>query len=89
MPEFLVELYVSKTNCGDVAAGAERLGRAAAELTAEGSPVRVMRSIFVPEDDTCYVLTEAATAELVRDAASRAAVAVERVVEATYDSDHR
>ena len=89
MNEFLLELYVSKTNCAAVEVGAERLGRAAAELTTEGTPVRVLRSIFVSEDETCFVLVEADTAENVRDIAHRASLPFERVVEATVDIEPR
>ena len=85
MNEYLVELYVSKTNCAAIAAGAELLGRAADELTAEGTPVRLVRTIFVPEDETCFVLVEAPTPEAVRETAQRAALPLERVVEATID----
>jgi hypothetical protein len=85
MTEFLVELYVSKTDCACVEAEWERLNRAAAELTAEGRPVRLVRSIFVPEDETCFVLVEATAAETAREIARRAAVAFERVVEATVE----
>ena len=85
MNEFLVELYVSKTDCAAVAVGADRLSRAAAELTVEGRPVRLVRSIFVPEDETCFLLVEAATAETVLETARRAALPLERVVEATVD----
>ena len=85
MTEFLVELYVSKTDREAIGAGWEALNRAAAGLTAEGRPVRLVRSIFVPEDETCFVLVEAATAETVRETARRAALACERVVEATVD----
>jgi hypothetical protein len=85
MTEFLVELYVSKTNCAAIGVEWARLNRAAAELTDEGRPVRLLRSIFVPEDETCFLLVEAATAENVRETARRAALACERVVEATVD----
>jgi hypothetical protein len=85
MTEFLVELYVSKTNCAAVAVEAERLERAAAELTAEGRPVRLLQSIFVPEDETCFLLVEAATTENVRETARRAALRIERVVETAAD----
>jgi hypothetical protein len=86
MNEYLVELYVSKTNCAAVAVEAERLGRAAAELTAEGRPVRLVQSIFVPEDETCFLLVEAATTENVRETARRAALRIERVVETAADT---
>jgi hypothetical protein len=88
MSEFLLELYIAKTNSAAVAAGAERLSKAAAELSVEGTSVRVVRSIFVAEDETCYVLIEAATAEAVRDIATRAALPFERVVEATDDIEY-
>jgi hypothetical protein len=84
MNEYLVELYVSKT-CTSIAEGWERLSRAAAELTAAGRPVRPVRSIFVPEDETCFLLVEAALAEHVREAAARAELVCDRVVEATVD----
>jgi hypothetical protein len=87
--EFLLELYISRTNCDAVGIGAERLGRAAAELTAEGRPVHILRSIFVSEDETCFVLVEAASAEDVRAAARRATLPFERVVETTFDIEHR
>ena len=89
MTEFLVELYVSKTNREAIADGAERLGLAAAELTAEGRPVQLLRSIFVPEDETGFLLVEATTAEHVREAARRAELSHERVVETAIDRDYQ
>jgi hypothetical protein len=87
MTEFLIELYVSKTNCAAIAVGWKRLSRAAAELTDEGRPVRLVRSIFVPDDETCFLLVEAATAESVRETARRADLAIERVVETASRAD--
>lgn len=54
--------------------------RAAAErLNAEGTPVRFLRSIFVPEQDSCFFLYEGASAEAVGEAGRRAALAIGRV----------
>ncbi|MEJ7791881.1 MAG: nickel-binding protein [Gaiellaceae bacterium] len=82
MAEFLVELYVARTD----AAGAERNGksarRAAEELTREGVEVQYVRSIFVPDDETCYLLFEARSADVVREAARRADLPFDRVAEA-------
>jgi len=78
MQQFLVELYVARANCGAAAAEAERLSRAAAD----GRPVRVLRCIVVPEDETCLLLVEADSAESVREAARRAPLSVDRLVEA-------
>ena len=85
MTEFLLELYASKADCAAVGAGLERLHAAAAELTAEQRRVEVLRSIFVPEDETCFFLVEAGSAEDVRETARRASVVCERVVEATEE----
>lgn len=82
MTEFLAEVYVSRTGCAATHEAWQRLVRAAAELTAEGQSVRPVRSIFVPEDETCFLLFEAGTAEAVHETARRAAVTCERVVEA-------
>jgi hypothetical protein len=82
MGEFLVEVYVSRTNAGAVRQGAVRVRLAAEELTREGTPVRYLRSIFVPEDETCFLLCEAVSAEAVRESARRAALRFERIAEA-------
>jgi hypothetical protein len=81
MTEFIAELYVARGNHDAVGTDAERARVAAAELTREGTPVRLLRSIFVPEDETCFLLYEAASAEAVREAVRRAAIACEHVAE--------
>jgi uncharacterized protein DUF4242 len=80
--EFLVELYVSRTDGAAVERGADRARLAAEQLSREGTPVRYLRSLFVPEDETCFYLYEATSAEAVRSAAERAALRFERVAEA-------
>ena len=86
MTEFLVELYVSRTDSLAAESGGERGRLAAEELTREGTPVRYLRSIFVPEDETCFHLYEAATADAVHEVARRAALRFERVAQAVTDS---
>lgn len=51
----------------------------AEELSAEGLPVRFLRSIFVPEDGTCFFLYEAGSADTVGAAARRAQLAIRRI----------
>jgi hypothetical protein len=85
MTEFLVELYVSKTDRDAVPVTLARLHRAAAQLTVERHPVRVVRPIFVPEDETCFFLVEATSIEDVRQTARRASLEWERVLEAAAD----
>jgi hypothetical protein len=80
--EFLVELYVSRADEAAVQRGAQRSRLAAEQLTREGTPVRYLRSIFVPEDETCFLLYEAASPDAVREAARRAELPFTRVAEA-------
>lgn len=82
MPQFLLELYVSRTELAAAENGAKQAARAAEQLTAEGTPVRFMRSIFVPDEETCFYLLEAASLEHVRAAAVRAGLPCERIAEA-------
>ena len=72
MSEFIVEVYVPRTG----AVGTAGL-RAAAE--AHAPPVRYLRAILVPEDETCYLLFDAASCEDVRAVVTRAAVPFERI----------
>jgi hypothetical protein len=84
--EFLVELYVSRGDAETVEGTAECARIAAEELSREGAPVRYVRAIFVPEDETCFYLYEADSAESVREAAQRAAIPFERIAEAVTDT---
>jgi hypothetical protein len=82
MPEYLVELYVSRADGGAVEEGAESARRAAEDLSREGVRVRYLQSIFVPDEETCFFLYEAASVEAVQEAARRAALPFEHVTEA-------
>jgi hypothetical protein len=83
--EYLVEFYVPRTGTAVVELGAEDARFAAEQLTQEGTSVRYLRSIFVPEDETCFFLYEAASVDAVQKAASRAALAYERISEAVAE----
>lgn len=89
MAEFLVETYVSRADSAGAERAAERARLAADEVTREGTPVRYLRSIFVPEDETCFYLYEAATVDAVHEAARRAALSLDRVAEAVTQSKGR
>jgi uncharacterized protein DUF4242 len=82
MAEFLLEVYASRTEARAVEVGAERARHAAEQLSGEGTRVRFLRTMFVPEEETCFYLYEAASADDVREAARRAELPVESVVEA-------
>jgi hypothetical protein len=79
MPEYLLELYVPRTGARVAVDHGESARAAAEDLTRRGSPVRYRCSIFVPAEETCFVLFEAPSADAVRSAARLAALPSERV----------
>ena len=80
MISFLVETYTPAAVV--LAEIEERARRAAAELQQAGTPVRYVRSIFVPDDETCFHLFEALSAEAVRKTSERAGLSPQRIVKA-------
>lgn len=85
MGEFVAEQYLSRTDEGAAERAASAARGAAAQLTREGAPVRLVRAIFIPEDETCIHLYETDRIETVRRVASRAALCFERVSEAVSE----
>lgn len=83
MRQFLVELYASRSESAETRRdNAARARLAAQKLSRAGNRVRYVRSIFVPDEETCFYVYEAADAEDVREAARRADLPVQSVVEA-------
>ncbi len=82
--EFLVEVYVTKQTEAAVP-GSDKVAAAAEQLTREGRQVRLLRSIFIPEDETCFYIFQAQTGDAVREAATRAGLRFDRVRKAVTD----
>ena len=68
MKSYLVELYRPAGSDAGLA-GAEEARAAAAALTDEWTEVRYLRSFFIPADETCFHLFEAASDEAIAEAA--------------------
>jgi Protein of unknown function (DUF4242) len=83
--EFMLEFYIARTDPAAAEQAAERARAAVEALAREGTPVSFLRSIFVPEDETCFLLYEAPSVEAVRLAAERANLPFERVAEAVSE----
>ncbi len=79
---FLVELRPADTEYDDIRLIGERCREACARLERDGTSVRLLRSVFVPEDGSCLLVYEAETASAVADAVARADIGATRVVEA-------
>jgi hypothetical protein len=86
MPSYLIESYLPRSRSGELEAVVERLRRATVSLTAEGAPVRHLRSTFIPGDELCLHLFEAESAATVGEASRRAAIEPARVVQAVSDA---
>ena len=82
MAQYVVERHLPNFTGDMVAAAAKRAKQTTAAMTREGTPVRYMRSIFIPGEDKCYCLFEGDSADTVRQANIRADLPVESIAEA-------
>lgn len=78
---YLVELTRPSDGWLALQGASSRARRAADGLQQEGGLVRFLRAIYVPEDDTCFFLIEAESAELVDAVGVRSGVGFHRVAE--------
>jgi hypothetical protein len=83
VPKYLVEFYVA-AGAGGLVDAAERARAGAEAVAGEGVQVRCLRSIFVPEDETCFLLFEGSSGDAVRMATDRAGIRITRIVEALH-----
>ena len=74
LSRFLIELTPTPDGFQDIQALAARSRDACRDLTSLGTPVRFLRSVFLPEDGTCLLLFDAASAGAVEEAGRRAAL---------------
>ncbi len=82
MPQYVVERHLPNFTGEMIAAAAKRAKQTTLAMTREGTPIRYMRSIFIPGEDKCYCLFEGESAETVRLANERADLPVESISEA-------
>ena len=85
MGTFIVELYVARGEETALERGVELTRAAAEQLTRTGTPVRLLWSIFVPEDETCFLLLDAGYAGAAQDAARAAGLPFERAATAAAE----
>ncbi len=80
MPSYLVEVYLPRSHVYQARASRRRARAAAEELSHAGVPIRYVRTTFLPDDETCFHLFEAASADVVEEASRRAELGRARVV---------
>jgi uncharacterized protein DUF4242 len=82
LDRYLVELHRPAGGWHDLPEVTARARAAAQELRSEGAPVRFLRSVYVPEDETCFFVFEGPSAEAVGEAGRRAAIEIGCITEA-------
>lgn len=84
MPRYMVERHLPGIMQDQLLAAAGRAKQATARMTEEGTPVRYLRSTFVPADEKCYCLFEGGSKDAVEAAQARADIPFERIEEAAF-----
>jgi hypothetical protein len=82
VPSYLIETYLGRAQAGERTARARRARSAAEQLTRELTRVRFDHSIHVPQDEICFYVFHAPSADDAARAARRAGLDAIRVVEA-------
>jgi len=82
MPSYLVETYLPHSRAAEAREAGRRARAAAAELAREGTPIRYVRTTFLPDDETCFHLFEASSADAVAEVSRRAELGHGRIVPA-------
>lgn len=82
LPLYLAELYRASGESGDLAEAAARARAAADVMARTGTRVRYVRSVFVPSDETWFLLYDAPSAAAVAETARKADLRPARIVEA-------
>ena len=82
MPVYMVERDLPGIEMDQLAAAQKAAIEASNQFTADGKPVRYIRTTFVPGEAHCMCLFEASNAEDVKEVNQKANIPFTRVVEA-------
>lgn len=82
MANYVIELYRRQKDAESVRRAVDDLAESARHLSAAGTPVLYLDTIFLPGDETCLHLLEASSEADVRAVAGLAGIDVDRVVPA-------
>jgi hypothetical protein len=82
--DYLVEVYLQRTAADELPQIVRRARAAAEAITAAGTSVDYLGAIAIVEDEMCFHLYAGPSAVAVSEAARRAAIPVDRIVEAVH-----
>jgi hypothetical protein len=84
--QFLIEVYLPRSRAGELAAAKERVRGATAHVSRSDGDIRYVRAMYVPEDETCFYVFDASSADLVAEVRGLAGLRDGRVVETLSDA---
>jgi hypothetical protein len=82
MPQFLAETYTPRGAPDSTAVAAGDVALATEQVGEETAAVRLLGAIFVPDEETCFFLYQAPSADAVREAMTRARLRPGRINQA-------
>jgi hypothetical protein len=82
MPVFMVDRSLPGITKEQLAAAQQAAIATGRKFTAQGKPVRYLRSTFIPGESRCMCLFESSSADLVREVNQEAKLPFTRIVEA-------
>jgi hypothetical protein len=85
---YLVELATPAGGWQDLQQLTSRARAGAEAMSREGVAIRFLRSIFVPEDESCYFLYEGDSIEAIGEAGRRAQLHIVRIGETLHAELH-
>ena len=84
MARYMVERHLPGFTQEQLPGAAGAAKSATAQMTDEGTPIRYLRSTFVPAEEKCFCLFEGPSEEAIKQANERAGLPYERIVEAEF-----
>ena len=80
MQRYIVERDLPGFTSDQLPGAAAKAKAATAALTQEGTPVRYLRSMFMPTEQKCFCMFEAASPTAVKEAQERAGLPFTRIL---------
>lgn len=84
MAKYMAERYLPGITPDQLVAAAGAARSTAQQMEKEGTPVRYLRSTFIPGEDKCYCLFEGPSVDAVKETNDRAQLPYDRIVEAMH-----
>ena len=81
MPNYIVQRTLPSFTSEQLASAASSAKSTTAQMSQEGTPVRYLRSFFIPGEDKCFCLFQGPSAQAVKQANDRAGLPYDSISE--------